>query len=392
MLKSMLFAGVAKADAWVATLGGTGADKGYSVAVSPDGAVYICGDTTSSGAGGTDVLLAKYNSNGSVEWQRTLGGTGADRGCSVAVSPDGAVYICGDTDDGYIRNDDVIIAKYISNGYLSWQKCFGTDVYDISRVYYGSKLICANTDNQIYIGSTSGWPSSGSTYDILIAKYNSAGECLWSIGRNSTNFDNCVSVDVFLDSFVYYLGLNTRAEGYLGKLSSGGDIQWEKKISNENSEIVFRNMAVSPDGAVYVCGDTTSSGAGGTDVILAKYNSNGSVEWQRALGGTGADRGCSVAVSPDGAVYICGDTTSSGAGGTDVLLAKINDNVIAGAPKSTIDFGAFCIRPVDILFSENISLSATESRTMQSVQSYFSNNVVSLTNNNSDLISTLYEE
>ena len=44
-----------------------------------------------------DIILIQYDSTGSVRWTRQQGTSGDDRGYSVAVSGDGLVYVTGQT-------------------------------------------------------------------------------------------------------------------------------------------------------------------------------------------------------------------------------------------------------------------------------------------------------
>ena len=126
MLKHLLRGGSGiKGDSWVATLGGSNNAYGYSVAVAPDGSVYVCGSTVSSGAGIHDLFLAKFSSSGTVQWQKTLGGSEYDYGYSVAVAPDGSVYVCGYTMSAGAGYSDLLLAKFNSSGTVQWQKTLG---------------------------------------------------------------------------------------------------------------------------------------------------------------------------------------------------------------------------------------------------------------------------
>ena len=118
-----------------------------------------------------------------------------------------------------------------------------------------------------------------------------------------------------------------------------------------------RSVAVAPDGSVYVCGYTGSAGAGKTDLLLAKFSSSGTVQWQKTLGGSSRDVGYSVAVAPDGSIYVCGETQSAGAGSFDLLLAKITDSIIE---KDTVTFGKFTFKDAS-LTAQNAPLTVTSS-------------------------------
>ena len=243
MLKHLLRGGESgiQGDSWVATLDGN-SDAGLSVAVAPDGSVYVCGYTVSAGAGWFDFLLVKFNSSGTVQWQKTLGGSEADMGYSVAVAPDGSVYVCGETESADAGNHNLLLAKFSSSGTVQWQRTLG-----------------------------------GSDYD------------------------------------------------------SG------------------QSVAVAQDGSIYVSGYTKSAGVGRADLLLAKFSSSGTVQWQKTLGGSDEDHGFSVAVAPDGSVYVSGDTSN------DVLLAKITDSLIE---QDTVIFGSLTFQDAS-LTAKNVSLTVT---------------------------------
>ena len=70
-------------------------------------------------------------------------------------------------------------------------------------------------------------------------------------------------------------------------------------------------------------GRTDSDGAGSADVLIAKYNSAGALQWGRTLGATGGEIGNAVAIDSADNIIVVGWTSSDGAGGDDVLIAKL---------------------------------------------------------------------
>jgi len=209
---------------WLSTLGGASNDQGYSVAIDSSGNSYFLGWTQSAGAGNDDLLLAKYDSLGIVQWQRVLGGASLDRGSSVAIDSADNVYVLGHT------------------------------------------------------GST----GAGSN-DFLIAKYNSSGT-----------------------------------------------IQWQRVLGGGSNEI-GNSVAIDSSSNLYVLGNTNSTGAGSYDFLIAKYNSSGTIQWQRVLGGASNDRGTSVSIGSSDNVYVLGYTSSTGAGSDDFLLGSLpNDGSLTG--------------------------------------------------------------
>ena len=75
------------------TTSGAEQDIGYALAIDDSGNVYITGQASD---GNIKCFTAKFNSSGTIQWQRTLdGSTQHDRGTGIAVDSSGNVYIAG---------------------------------------------------------------------------------------------------------------------------------------------------------------------------------------------------------------------------------------------------------------------------------------------------------
>ena len=124
-----------------------------------------------------------------------------------------------------------------------------------------------------------------------------------------------------------------------------GGVDWIVRIGNQDYAGTNGFYAVATDAAgyVYAAGHTSLSGQpcnvtgyetggvtygtnlqGRTDAFVVKLAPGGSIVWRRYLGGAGDDRATACLVSPDGTVYVGGETRSpgwaslpSGAPGTD---------------------------------------------------------------------------
>ena len=403
MLKHLLRGGGSdiKGDSWVATLGGSNSDSGNSVAIGSDGSVYVCGSTnndyliakfnssgtlqwqktiggypssravaigsdgsvyvcgstyTEEGGRGYECLITKFNSSGTLQWQKTLGvsnsnSTGAS---SVAIGSDGSVYICGGTASADLGHKAILIAKYNSSGALQWQKKLGSGTNRGNSVAVGS-------DGSVYICGTTYSGGAGSS-DAFIAKFNSSGTLQWQKTLGGSTYDNGNSVAVGSDGSVYVVGYTKSAgagdyDAFIAKFNSSGTFQWQKTLGGSDYDD-GTSVAVGSDGSVYICGNTNTAGAGDYDVLIAKFNSSGTLQWQKTLGGSNSDRGNSVAVGSDGSVYICGNTNTAGAGGTDVLIARITDDVIN---QSTVIYGNFTLQDAALTVSAASLISQTAS-------------------------------
>src|SRR5256885_5613680 len=86
------------------------------------------------------------------------------------------------------------------------------------------------------------------------------------------------------------------------------------------------DVAVAPDGSIYLVGETNSFSAGGDDdILLLKYAPNGTLLLQKTYGTAGPvndEFANGIAVAPDGSVYVCGNSADSKA-----LLVKFDANL-----------------------------------------------------------------
>ena len=295
---------------WIATLGGASYDifnnEQNGIAVDGSGNVYITGYTLGSGPGNYDVLIAKYNSSGAIQWQRTLGGGNADYGYDIAVDGSGNVYISGATefDSGYTGDDAVLIAKYDTSGAIQWQRTLSGNAND-----YGRGIAVDGSGNVYITGYTF---SSGGDAAVLIAKYNTSGTFQWQRTLRSPS-DTDIGYGIAVDGSgnVYITG-RTSTKTLIAKYNSSGAIQWQRTLTSSEGY----GIAVDASGNAYVTGNT------GSDVFIAKYDTSGTIQWQRTLGGASIDKAHGIAVDGSSNVYVTGYTASSGAGSNDVLIAK----------------------------------------------------------------------
>src|SRR5688572_28024505 len=90
---------------WTKVLGTGGTDRAYGLQLDPQGHPVVVGYTTGNldgahaGNATDDVFVAKFDPNGAVEWKTQVAspGTGADRGYGVAIGADGSIYVTGYT-------------------------------------------------------------------------------------------------------------------------------------------------------------------------------------------------------------------------------------------------------------------------------------------------------
>jgi uncharacterized delta-60 repeat protein len=302
---------------FIGLLGGSAVDEGYGVAVDSAGGVYVCGQSLNSGT--TDVQLAKYNASGVIQWQRALGASGTtSRGRSIAADSSNNIYVTGFNTDG--TGTYLSLAKYNSSGTIQWQKKLGGASGENDR----GLGITIDSSNNIYVTGTS--KGTVGFAGVLIVKYNTSGAVQWQRTLSNVLGDqgNFLDTDSSGNVYIAGQGVNFGESNniILAKYNSSGTIQWQRKLVTANSETAL-GIAVDSSGNSYIAGASNNSGT--TDIQIAKYNSSGTIQFQRLLGRSGQTNGQSIVLDSSNNFYVCGFSTA-GVGNFRFQIAKYNSS------------------------------------------------------------------
>ncbi len=337
-------------DKWVRLLSGKRGEAGKGIAVDSEGNAYITGATSSnlSGSvnnGSSDAFIAKYDKYGRKKWVEMIGTESYDLGIDIAVDSGGAVYAVGSTGGGLEGRTnfgylDAFIVKYDADGSRRWVRTLGASGNEWCRG--------VAVDNQGYIyvvgdteGSMEGQKNLGSS-DVFVAKYDSDGNRLWIrlFGTHASDIGNGVAVDA--SGGVYVVASTNgktksgaRTHVLVAKFDGDGTLIWEKAFGTRGDNYGM-GIAADVSGSVYVVGSTMGSmgknkNAGEMDAFLVKFDANGKRLWTRLLGTKRNDYGLGAAVDNSGDIYVTGGTEGKmgdyeGTGSLDVFTAKYDAN------------------------------------------------------------------
>ena len=193
------------------------------------------------------------------------------------------------------------------------------------------------------------------TYDLFLAKYDSAGNVLWAKRAGSIKNDWAFAVTTDADNNVIIAGdfssptisfdtitltnadtSGTTTNVFVAKYDSSGNVLWAKNTGGHNTGEAFA-VTTNAGGEIFVTGwfsgttiafdTTTLTNAGGNDVFIAKFDAVGHAIWAKRGGGSLNDYGSSVAVDVDGNIYIAGQYTSDTAyfGSTSVINTAVGN-------------------------------------------------------------------
>ena len=318
---------------WTRQLGTDVSDQAHGVSADDSGNVYISGRTHGSlggvNAGPADAFLAKYDLDGTLQWTRQFGTSLWDISEGVDVDELGNVYISGDSEGS------AFLAKYDTDGALQWNRRIPTpDGFEST----GSDGVSADGLGNIYIAGA--FNHFAGFHDAFVSKFDASGTLHWTqqLGPNRQDQNNGVSADGL--GGVYVSGRSEEVidgalnrDAFVAKYDSDGEIQWTRRL-DASAEDTSNAVAADNLGNVFITGFTEGSldgtNAGERDAYLTKYDSDGMLLWSRQLGTSMRDAGRGVAVDSLGNAFITGGTEGSlegtNAGDRDAFLTKYDSN------------------------------------------------------------------
>ncbi len=349
------------------TFGGTNNDSGQSVVSTTDGGYAILGFTQSNDGDITDkqdesfdYWVLKFDAQDNLQWQKTYGGDGEDRGREIIQTQDGGYAILGSSfsNSGDITENaglqDFWLAKLDPNGNIIWQKSFGFQGAD-------SGISVIQTLDQGYLisgildvtasggqGETSRQILRHAGGDYWVLKLDGSGNLEWSryFGGNFTDTPEGI-VQTTDNGFIIAGGsdsTDTDISGNLGtydfwviRISSTGELVWEKSFGGSQIDEA-RAIINSDDGNFIIAGDTRSSdndvsnNKGAADLWLIKISPNGDLIWEKTIGGSSFDVARDIVISQNDGFIISGSSRSSdndvaiNKGQNDAWILKVDNN------------------------------------------------------------------
>ncbi len=295
-------------------LGGSVDDTGYGIAVDAEGNVYLAGSTSSmdfpstegsfqaAGRGSSDAFVAKISADGtSLIYSTYLGSTGFDRGAGIAVDSSGDAYVVGSTAAGDFPTTEGALQAAFGGGVCGTAPCSDGFVAKLGPA--GDSLVYST-----YLG--------GIQADSVQAIALDADGNAYVAGSTE-------SVDTFPTAAAFQSVHGGVVDAFAAKLNTGGTALTYSTFLGGNGDDRGQAIAVDSSGNATVTGFTFSNNfptaspfqaenSGSGDAFVSRLNAAGSaLAYSTYLGGSGMDRGFSLAVDSAGNTYVTGDTTST---------------------------------------------------------------------------------
>jgi hypothetical protein len=290
----------------------------------------------------------------SIEWQRCLGGSGADSPRSLCISSENGYAIAGSTASingdiiGYYGNEssDAWVVKIDILGGIQWQRCIGGTGNDQAYCIKETK-----DKGYIVIGTTSSNDFDVKNYhnrqDYLVAKLSMTGTLEWCYAYGGSGDDVANSVVQTGDGGYLVAGSSNSNDGdidssrlnndfWLIKLNAEGKKLWSKNYGGGFQDVANKIIA-SADGGCLIVGYSASSNGDlkgkplqDYDCWIIKINSEGVLLWEKNYGGLFYESANDAVQLPDGGYVVVGYTSSkdsifnSNHGGNDFLVFRID--------------------------------------------------------------------
>ena len=323
---------------------------------------YGCSeDTTSPPPGNTGGTPLAHR------WSQGFGDAGDQLNIHAAVDGSGNVITTGSFkgavnfgggDLTSAGDNDIFVAKFDATGNHVWSKRFGDALIQFATgAVDGSGNVIVTGSFQGSVDFGGGVLTSAGSHDIYIAKFDPAGNHVWSrrFGGTDIDFENSVAVDgsgnvivtgTFRASIDFGGGVLTAAgiadDIYVAKFDATGNHVWSKRFGDATAESAY-GVAADGSGNVIVTGPFEStvnfgggvltSAGGESDIYVAKFDGTGNHLWSKRFGDADGQSGYGVAVDGSNNVIATGDFYSSvdfgggvltSAGDRDAYIAKFD--------------------------------------------------------------------
>ena len=172
---------------WNKTYGGNLNDAGYQIVKTSDGGYAMIGVTVSFGAGGNDVWLVKADAAGTMQWNRTYGRNLTDSGMAVAQTTDGGYAIAAITNSFGAGGNDAWLIKTDATGTMQWNKTYGGTGTD-----YALHMLQTVDGGYTISGYTASFGAGAS--DAWLIKTDASGNMLWNKTYGGANTEAAWSI------------------------------------------------------------------------------------------------------------------------------------------------------------------------------------------------------
>jgi len=356
---------------WVYNFGGSNEESAQAVIETSDGGYAVFGYTNSIDGNLTDKTtevndfwLVKLDAEGNMQWNKTYGGSGDDRGQSIVQTADEGFAIVGYamSSDGDGSNNegfhDNWILKLDPLGNIEWERSFGFSghdhSYDVLQTTDGGFFFVGFLDITASEGEGGESTNKRNTRtrhgvgEFWCNKLDADGNLEWRQFFGGTGNDRAFGAVQANDGGFVITGSSESNDFDISnssgsydfwaiKITAQGDLVWENSFGGTGIDKAW-DISNTNDNGYVITGNTFSDDTdisknnGASDVWLVKIDDAGKMVWEKTYGGSGFDSARAINIGADGGFVICGNSKSidadlsDNAGENDIWLIKTDTN------------------------------------------------------------------
>src|SRR5690606_21556060 len=347
---------------WQKKYGGNELDNLYTAIEAPDGGYLLLGQSDSSPSGNKtapnygnyDIWAVKTDSEGNIEWNQTYGGDSTEfintglatsYGYMLASRRNSGVSGNKTTENTGAANLWLVGIDFLGN--ILWQNSYGGPHGD------GPIDIISTSDNNILISgqsNSSNFPDSnyGAT-DFWLLKLDIYGNLLWQNNYGGSGIDEAYkAVETPNGNFIVVGHSNSPVSGiknaanyggidfWILKIDSSGTLLWENSYGGDLDDSAYNVIATNTGYFVVgtslsgISSNKTTPAYGNTEVWEYNYHFwgfkidiDGTILWQKSIGGDGSDGSGSIVQNSDG-TYLLAGSSDSPVSGTKTIASYGN--------------------------------------------------------------------
>jgi uncharacterized delta-60 repeat protein len=342
-------------------------DEANAVAIQPNGQILAAGSSFSNSKTVEDFIVARYNADGSLDKRFAKNGKittdffrNVDSISAIAIQPDGRILVAGFAQLAGSGSTPRVfaLARYRSDG--SPDTSFGNGgalTTSFGGSFAAVSALMVQTDGKIVVAGTVDFnpdlPTSG--LDFALARYTPSGTLDGSFGKGGKvvfdffgSFDQANSAVLQPDGKIVVVGsasydANNRDIGFaLARFNTDGSSDLGFGTGGKQITDFFgagakaNGVVLQPDGKIVVAGTASDSSTRpvATDIALARYNPDGSLDSGFGTGGETAvpfansatEQGNALALTADGKIVVAGAAFKTLATPPDFAVVRYNSN------------------------------------------------------------------
>ncbi len=298
---------------------GSGIDAFWSMRDDSDGRRMFAGFTTRIGNGGINSFVMLAAADGAVLSENAFGGGGYDRFTAMAEAPGAYVFIGHSQAEGSDKRR-IFVVKTNRDGKPLWER-----IHDAPESWGALYVEPAGDGGFIIAGGT----TIAADGDMFAMKVDAEGRELWRKRVGTADWDEVnhglvVRPDggIVLTGYTHrrgeeandFVAASITPSGELARMERWGGIADDRAILAKSDV----------KGRIWIVGHSASSGAGGTDLVLARLDANGSFEAAAlTVGGPADDHGTALMPLDDGSLLLAGYSRGLEHGGEDAFVVRI---------------------------------------------------------------------